>query len=346
MKKIYLLALFIPIFSQAQTITQSDLPFAGLAFTTANDSNYVASIPAGGTSQTWNYAGLLNLVIDTSGFQNASGTPYVGTFSSSNLAAYDWQSGGYSYFSTNSSGFYTNGTGTPGGNTVISPPLLFAPVPFSFGDSRVNNSRIVVDTVVTDTTGTSYNIHAVIHFTQNFLADGTGTLILPNATFSNTLRIKITETVYDSLFINLGGGIYIPLSNGASQTTTYRWFKPGNVNGATYILGIDADSLGTTSVSSAYLLNSIVLSVPQTQVAATLGSYPLPASSSIRLELPVLNEIATVIITNSIGQVTDTRIVQGTNELQLEVSSYPNGIYYFTVFGSAQRKSGKFIIQH
>src|SRR5205814_6944919 len=97
------------------------------------------------------------------------------------------------------------------------------------------------------------NIHSV------FNADAWGTLQLPTGSHSNTLRLKVIETTYDSIYVDTFS-TFIFLSSSASQVTHYRWFEPGAP--VTYICGIDADSLGTTSTSSAYLFDVLSLNVP------------------------------------------------------------------------------------
>src|SRR5688572_4455443 len=131
MKKIYLAICILvssATLSVAQiTITQSDLPVAGLAFTTAVDDNYVSVIPAGGASQTWNYSGLLNNDQDTVGFIPAAGTPFAAQYPTANLATFSPTTGSYAYFTSNSSGFYQNGvtdSAITGGALIYNPANL------------------------------------------------------------------------------------------------------------------------------------------------------------------------------------------------------------------------------
>ena len=75
MKKALLTILLLgPFIVRSQTITTADLPTAGLAWITGNDSTYSQAIPSGGTGQTWDYSTLQNLENDTAGFINAAGT--------------------------------------------------------------------------------------------------------------------------------------------------------------------------------------------------------------------------------------------------------------------------------
>src|SRR6187455_740038 len=149
MKKLSLLLIvFSATSSFAQTIDQSDLPFAGLGWTSGVDTNYSAPIAAGGSGQSWDYSGLLYDYVDTSGFGVAAGTPYAATFPTANLAAQDQSTGDWSYFTSNSTGLYVNGFVSGGVSFVLSPPQMYVPVPFSYGNTQINISRVVIDTVL------------------------------------------------------------------------------------------------------------------------------------------------------------------------------------------------------
>src|SRR5438552_886883 len=111
MNKLYFLLLpLLPFIAISQpTITQSDLPGAYSGWRTARDTNYTASVPTGGANVTWNYSGLQQVEIDSTGFIAPTGTPYASIFPTANLAAFDWKMGNWSYWDNNSAGLYING---------------------------------------------------------------------------------------------------------------------------------------------------------------------------------------------------------------------------------------------
>lgn len=334
MKKLFLLILCLAAldgFSQP-TITTTDLPFAGFAFTTGTDSTYNAAIPAGGANQNWNYSSLVNLLTDTSGFMPASGTPYAATFSGSNLSGYDRETDSYSYFTANSTGFYIDGIGSAGGNFVLTPGQCFVPVPFTFGNTSTNVARNIVDTVYTDSTGTTYTVRNIINVTSHFNADGYGALTLPNAVYQNTLRVRITETTYDSLYA-LVGPVYILIRSNAKQVTFYRWFQHGAQ--ASYILGIKADSLGNNATYSEYLMASAVLQVPQTENNHSLTIFPNPAVDQITLNGGSNPEPGMISIYNSNGQLVYKTDWNSDDKLTLDLKHFARG-YYILNFRSNQ----------
>ena len=343
MKKLYLLLIaFATTYSFAQTLDQSDLPFAGLGWTSGVDTTYSAAVPPGGTGQNWDYSNLQYDYVDTSGFGNATGTPYAASFPSANLAAQDQTTGDWTYFTTSSTGFYVNGFVTGGSTFVISPPQLYVPVPFSYGNSQTNISRVEIDTVVS-----SFNARIIINFNAFFEADGTGSLTTPTATYSSTLRVKETILETDSFLIDyLGNGNYTLISAQQYQTTFYRWYTHGAT--ANYILGITADSLGTTATQSDYLMQWAVLGTNDLNTSVLLNVYPDPASTTIQIETGN-SSIQSLEIYNLVGeriQYSGNENAIMTNEIKLDVSDWVPGIYIYTLHTGTNTIQGKFSVQH
>ncbi len=340
MKKIYILLTFLlPFLSLAQpTITGNDLPVAGLAFIMGTDSAYTAAIPSGGPNQTWDYTSLQNLQPDTSGFASAVGTPYASQFPGSNLASHNPYTDQWAYFTSGTSGFYIDGIASTTGVFRLNPGQLFAPVPFTYGNTRNHTARIQVDSTIS---GINYRLIETI--ASSFVADGFGTLNLPSGNYNNTLRVKNTELTTDSILVDpLGIGIYTFLSASSTQLTHYRWFHNG---AAGYLMGIDADSLGTTSTSSEYLITYAVLSAhdPESNLSS-YSIYPNPASEVVNIDNDFSE--ATLVITNSLGQEVERKVVTGKKQIETDVKNYSEGLYLFTLFSGTEKRSGKFIIQH
>ncbi len=342
MKKIYLLIhVLLPFVSFAQpTITQSDLPSSGLVFVMATDSVYSAAIPAGGSSQVWDYTGLQNLATDTSGFFSSVGTPYSSQFAGANLASYNASGNQWTYFTSNSTGFYIDGFGSPtSGIFQLTPRQLFAPIPFTYGDTRNNTARIQIDTVYSGVNARV--IHTVFSI---FNADAWGTLNLPSGNYNNTLRMKVTELTTDTILVDLLGiGVYTLFSANSSQVTHYRWFHNG---AAAYLLGVDADSLGTIATYSEYLVNSQIVSTNDLgSIHDALIAYPNPANQTVYLN----NDLAAngvLIITNALGQEVGKKTVDGTKKITLDISTYPNGLFQFLLISESERRNGRFAVLH
>ena len=211
----------------AQIITQSDFPIVGTSYTLAKDSTYSGTIPSPLENQTWNFASLKNLVLDTTAFIEPNGTPYADDFPFSFLATHSISNDTYVYYNSAVDGFYVDGIGNP--NTILSynPSLLFVPVPFSFGPNDRNSvARIQKDTV----NSLSQNIRIVIYFESEFKAYASGTLTIPSGTYSNVLGVRVSETRYDTLYVDTSGlGDYVPYTYSSIPSYHYRYFSSGLV---------------------------------------------------------------------------------------------------------------------
>ena len=332
------------------TLTQSNLPVAGSAFILGADTTYSANITPGGASQNWDYSSLVNASQDTMGFVAISSSPYASSFPLANLAANSVKDSIWTFFINNSSGFYINGAypyGTTGiagvTNTalVYNPSQIFAPVPFTFGNTRSDVSRFRIDI---DTLSQHLRL---VHRTESALeADGYGSLTLPNGTYPNTLRIKTISTVYDSLFVDLLGiGFYTLLNSSVTQSSNYRWFR--NTQPA-YLLGLDGDSLGNIMNSSEYLLNGTSTGIEQQAGSANaVAVYPNPAATQINFILPETVKANTFIkVYNAEGQLVRETLIEGLSGYGFGTSTMENGLYFYSIIGSDQNYIGRFVISH
>jgi hypothetical protein len=313
------------------------LPIAGLAWTTANDTTYVTSVLPGGANVTWDYSGLLNLYIDTVGFRVAAGTPYASTFPNSNLASYDPASGAWTYVTTNSSGLYFDGFNEATlGTLTFNPPQLVAPVPFTYGSTRTSTSGFTIDTLYG-----GQNIRVEVSTQGQFEADGYGTVILPTGTFNNVLRVKNTSLSTNTISIgtNLFGTIvYTPVSSSQSQSTTYSHYQEGA--SASFILDIDADSLGLTTNSSSYLLQSVVLSSSEVTESREVSVYPNPAGNSLIIQ--GAGRERSVMVFGLDGKIVSLPVTSQGVDGSIDVTNLSDGLYFFTV----GKRVGKFTVQH
>lgn len=90
---------------------------------------------------------------------------------------------------------------------VYTKPMLFAKRPIKFGDKFNDNYE------------TEYSVKGMNfkgNGTVSIIADGYGTLILPNGKYENVLRVKITQTQTDELIKYQ--------SESTTETVTYVWF--------------------------------------------------------------------------------------------------------------------------
>ena len=338
MKKIYILFLLsLPLLLQAQTITQTDLPTVGTSFTTAKDTTYSGPIPSQGIGVTWNFSNLRNLKLDTSACIATSGTPYSSAFPNSNVASHHLADESYSYYTNDATGFYINGFGFQGATITYDPMLLFVPVPLMYGSGYNNTSRNQIDTTIVDSTGTT-DIRIVIVYVSEYNAKGTGTLTIPSGTYQNVLRLGVTETRYDSLYIGIGGGVYVPFSGTSTLSYHYRMLTSGLQ--ANFIMGIDADDAGNAT-SSEYLVD-VNIAVPKISERKNVLAYPNPAINNLNFK-----DIGTY--TNIVVFDNNGKEVLRSNQMrnnQLNVEMLQNGIYHYEIGSNDKVLKGNFVIQH
>jgi len=327
------------------TVTSSDLPAAGLSFVFVTDDTSTFAIPSGGMSQTWNFSTLGNLYEDTTSFINAAGTPHTALFPTANLAAYNPYDSNYTYFTSNTSGFYVNGntdtTGT-GSMPIFNPALLVLPTPFTYNDTRNYSSRLELN-FIDNSTGTPIPIKFVEVTVSDFLCDGFGSLTTPAGSYTNTLRIKISETAYDSIYADIGLG-YMLVGDDSLKSTSYRWVGPGP---AAYLMSMETDSAATSIVSTQYLsaftvgINGTVASKNQ------IKAYPNPAIDHVRFEFDNnTNDPLKLEVMNELGQSIYNESLRAVSKHNLNVSTLPNGVYYFNITTNGRQESGKFIVSH
>lgn len=348
MKNLYitLALIFCFITSYAQiTITTAQLPYAGLGYLNSVDTSFTIAVPAGGASQSWNFATLLTQDdTDTIGWTNAASTPYAADFPSSNLASHSANDSLYLYFTSSSNGFYINGVRYYGASApfginkvTFNPANLYLPVPFTFSNTQNSYYRFVVDV----DTALPY-IRLIHRVNQTYDGDGWGALTLPNATYPSTLRIKNVQTTYDSLLTDvLGLGFYIPVSATASQNTNYYWLR---MQQPSLVLTVFADSLGTNGISADFFQGTAITGIGEAPESSgtNVNVYPNPATDMVTVLLPAPGTAGSVFRLMDIsGRVIRETSLEGIQQYGFYVNHLPKGIYYW----SAEQSTGKLVVQ-
>ena len=343
MKKTYtLLMLLSPLLIQAQiTVTGNDLPFPLLAFTMVHDTAYHSPMTPGGANQVWNYISLQNTMQDTLAFIPASSTPFTAQFPNANLASYDVPNNSYSYFISNNTGFYLNGGTnniTTGGNVVYNPPLTFIPVPFTYHSTHSDYARFQIDS-----TGGPYPLRFIHQIQNTFLGDGYGSLQLPNATYPNTLRVKLVENTSDSILADIfsNGNYVLILPPTVNQVVHYRWFRNGT---AAYLLGVDADSAGAIATRAEYLLNYVVGISQLSASNVSLQIFPNPAFDKTQVILPSAIHAALLKITDAQGKIVD-EVSFKEKDVWLDVKHYDAGWYLLSIDNESVHYQAKLLVK-
>lgn len=331
-KKLFgvMLLLFTVIFaSKAQpTLTSANNPVAGESYY-YRVTDTIAQPGPGGTGVDWNFTGVqvtLNTVILN--YVTPASTPYASSFPGANLASYVLP-GDYNYYTTTASGLVFNGRANPGETDLISGSnYLLLSYPLSYGDNITNN--ITGTSSVANITGT-VNVHA----------DGTGNLRLPAITFSNVLRVKVTEDITFSF----GPGV-----DQFVHTESYYWYS-ADYRGPVMRIIIS----NTSGISSAY---SKIVGVADFTLGLTnnarpslgnLNVSPSPATTSAQVRLEVLEsgsmDFTLLDISGKEVQRWSATLAPGTYTRQLDLADLPRGIYLLAVRGEGISREQRIVLE-
>jgi len=276
-----------------------------------------------GAALTWDFTGLTPLADTTTEWMvSPSATTAGSLFPTANLVE-KYSNGTFVYVHTNAdSSFLVGYLDTVNSiNISYSKPNLFALRPISYGTSTLG-------TYLTDVTFSSFHLHG--SGIDTLAADAYGTLKLPNGTYPNTLRLKITQTENDTELT----------SRTVSVTTmvTYVWFDDSHTSA---LLKIDStNSPGGIQKTVQYLIDETT-AVPSTSLASTFSCYPNPASDQLWVNAP---RPGTLCITNTLGQIVLNKQVLGNQSLSLAL--IPPGIYYLNYRSGTIVRTQTLVIRH
>ncbi len=337
MKKQFLLGLIICAAS-ATAIAQPTLT-AATNNPVAGDIYYGYSVDtagvnkgAAGASITWNFSSVVRNDSDTTSYFTCAATPYCDSFAGSNIVMYDGSD--YSYGITSSTGMeliggYSTGTYVhlSNYNTVLKFPLTFGT---TFNDTFAAQLDLLGTTMYLSGTST-------------FTCDAWGTITTPFGTFNNVLRVRKVEITKDSL--NFMG---MPDVN-VSQTESYSWYRAG-FHSPLMTINYDTSGSGTLYVSDAKYYRGI-LTTGVKDVASnvtTLNVYPNPATDNVTFGFDVTGTPAAtnLMVFDATGRVVNTingsSLKTGKNEVSINVSNLPAGMYIVRLQGDGAAASARF----
>ena len=181
-------------------------------------------------------------------------------------------------------------------------------------------------------------------------------LIASNGALTDTLMLANFITVYplpppqgilqngDSLIANQGA-------------VSYQWFKNGNlIPGATDYFYV-ADSSGNYNVVATDLngceveavINNVIAGFKQLPIASSeFAVFPNPVKKILSFRLPDKISARSITVNNFLGELIftdDASIDVQSNEIQIDCSSYSDGLYYIEVTASNKVFRSKFIKQ-
>ncbi len=256
----------LAVSAQIPTLTSTSNPQIGdwqLVYTT--DSFNISST---GAAVTWDYSTLPLNATDTSYADACSASPYCSDFPGTTIYGHSQGSSNYIYYNTSSTACSVVGAY---GTDVIpySNYEDFLRYPFTYSSSYV-------DTFGATFVGgaETFNRGGTITVT----ADGYGTLILPNGTYTNALRIHRTESYADSIM----GTVF-----SSYLSEIYTWYVP---NARQVLLSQTTFSIdGMPTPTTAFYTNQTPGSIPSgiSTIQAeplTFQLYPNPVRDELNID--------------------------------------------------------------
>lgn len=268
MNKLYTFSLFAFLGASAVTaVAQPSLsaantnPIAGESFV-INTAPYMAP-GAGGANVTWNFSTLTSSGTNTFSYVSSSSTPNGASFPNANIAY--TVSGMTDYYSATGSTYAR--AGAYGNNTAISYSDVeqLLSYPFTYNSTFVDSFK---------STYTSNGITLQRLGKITATADGYGTLVLPNGTVTNVLRVKWEEDY---------GDYYSGFAMYEYETTIYAWYKPG----VHYPIMSMTELVVNQGAANRYgsYMDVSGLGAFENSVAGNLLVYPNPSNSLLNIDL-------------------------------------------------------------
>ncbi|MBC7552516.1 MAG: T9SS type A sorting domain-containing protein [Taibaiella sp.] len=339
MKKVLLTAAIAVISSAAvkaqSTITAAtNTPAIGDTFIGHFADTAGVTPGASGASATWNFATLTQLGMDTTAYIACDSTPYCDSFSGSNLVFSN--AGDTIYAIATSSKISIIGAHSQGAPFHFSNPKDIMSFPLTYHTTFYDTAK----TTISSDFGTLY-----LTFTDSSYCDAYGTLTLPGGTYTNALRVHTTTITKDS--------IYIPGFPSASSTwsETYTWYKPGF---RSPLLSLTYDtSNGPVALSEVKYYTqkagvNAVNDVNNNKAGLTL--YPNPASEIINIKFTLENaadaRLSVFDLTGrTVATIPGNKLNSGINNINVPVSSLPDGIYLVQLQAAGVNVTQKLVVQ-
>ncbi len=313
-------ALAVSLALGAQTLDQANnAPVPGQTFT-FHQTNNVPPGP-GGANQIWDFSNMPSGAAVNLNYLPPNATPYNAVYPSATVAGIDWLND-ITYLQAGANGIDFLGKYS----AVINSVIIYQDVervmtyPCGYNTSWTDNFSSAFSSSGTPVSRTG---------TISGLADGYGTLIMPNGTYPNVLRVRTIEDYTD---VVAGGAIIIDY-----LFTHYSYYLPGT---PVPLISVHDQLTVTNGSPSSVLFARWLTSSPtgMDQVAhASLGVevYPNPATDQIAVVFGSAGGAHLLEILDGLGRtVLVTRqptLPVGIERLMVDVGALPSGLYQLRI---------------
>lgn len=303
-KRLLIIFTLLSSFVFAQPVIGDGNNIPGVGYSAAISVSNSSNVGAAGANQTWDFSSLFFIPIGTMNVIQPSSSSMTASFPNANLAY--TLAGTTSFFSVSATQFEVQAYAitSPGSGDDYSPnPRTLLKFPFSYQDTHL------------DTCQKSGAAETPLTLTY----DAYGTLIMPDVTYTNVVRIKE----------DYGNGV-----------VDYEWYTLNPLiilmqyrqsSGNLYFTEVTQVTTGAEDHAS---------------LAAEVTVYPNPAKDKLRVDLPdVLSAPSSSFrLYTVLGEtMIQTTLVPGTNEINLE--GIARGVYFYTAETNKTISSGKLVVE-
>ncbi len=270
-------------------------------------TNYVSE-GSGGANQTWDLSAMSSTLSSTLTYTSPNAS-----FPSTTVTAVEL-TGGENYYEFNSSGQYWHGFSGGGTTITYSNPMMQIEFPLSMNASGN-------DTHAASFVSGGYNFTRT--GTSSYEVDGYGTVITPNGTYTDVLRVHHTEVYTDTY------------SQGTIDydVDIYMWIKAGIHHPIASVTTFTTSVSGTTSYGI-YLYGNVGL-----EEANDLSFMvaPNPAQDVVNIHSDAA--IQSVVLTDLSGKTIIAQEFAGATSGSISVNDLQSGVYLVSIVGEDGRSS-------
>lgn len=156
--------------------------------------------------------------------------------------------------------------------------------------------------------------------TTTLTIDGEGTLILPNQTYTNVLRIHVASTIEDSYM----GQVYA-----TTTSDVYAWYVAG-VHG--YLLQLSDMTSQGQSIQSGAVFVGQTIATEEVEESLSLTLSPNPFSTELRIS-NLNSEVEKIEVYDLSGKVVKTMMIENENQVVIATEDLQEGMYILKAFG-------------
>jgi hypothetical protein len=320
---------------QVPAITMNNLPTAGdtniqIIIDSTQANSIVISPP--GANQTWTFPSLIKQDSDVVAIINPTASPYFSDFPSSNLVYkhLSYTPILYDYVNYQSNNNYILGQESSTTKDVFYPSYQGFTMPFTY----LNNYSVTGHFIQTSN-GSITVLHATLYDT--IIADAYGTISVQGHTYNNAIRLRVNETLIDSVF---SGPTFIAAYTGSG--ISYEWYAQNYKDAVFRVdLGIAAPN-GIRQVSylkTPKLING--MGIANFNNEDFFRVYPNPTTSLFSVETNS-QEKQTIDLYDINARHILSKNINGTTEI--DVSNLDNGIYNLTIKSNTSVTYKKLIV--